>query len=211
MADKRVIDLTEKSTVDNDDYLIVDNATGGTKKLQISTLLASGKYEQKGSAILFELPSYMGSDTRFNFELEITIGSNSYSINLSNVGFGENRIIAIPDKPLIYVELSELIMEESNRQYGQLYIFAPTTMTLSASLDSFDICADIRIATLAAGATTVTFTNVPTTGNNLIELYTSKAGLEYTAVDDSTAGSLVYTFEAQSAAVTVYLVIREVS
>ena len=39
MADKRVIDLTEKSTVDNSDYLIVDSSTGGTKKLGMEYLL----------------------------------------------------------------------------------------------------------------------------------------------------------------------------
>lgn len=41
MADKRIIELTEKATVDNSDYLIVDNSNGGTKKLQIATLLSS--------------------------------------------------------------------------------------------------------------------------------------------------------------------------
>lgn len=116
MADKRVIDLTEKSTVDTSDYLIVDSSTGGTKKLSMENLLgaAGGK-------------------------------------------------------------------------------------------------ATIKTATLAASATTVTFTGVPTTGSNTIELYTSKAGLDYTAVDDTTSGELTYTFEAQSEAVTVYLVIKEVS
>lgn len=71
--------------------------------------------------------------------------------------------------------------------------------------------ATIKTATLAAGSTTVTFTGVPTTGNNLIDVYTSVAGLEYTAVDDTTAGQLTYTFEAQQSAVNVYLVIKEVS
>lgn len=41
MADKRIIELTEKATVDNSDYLIIDNSNGGTKKLQIATLLGS--------------------------------------------------------------------------------------------------------------------------------------------------------------------------
>ncbi len=38
MADKRVIDLTEKAAVEANDYLIVDNSTGGTKKLKVSAL-----------------------------------------------------------------------------------------------------------------------------------------------------------------------------
>lgn len=70
--------------------------------------------------------------------------------------------------------------------------------------------ATIKTATLAANATTVTFTGIPTTGTNMIELYTDKAGLDYDSVDDSTSGELTYTFGAQSEAVTCYLVIREV-
>ncbi len=66
-------------------------------------------------------------------------------------------------------------------------------------------------STLLAGNTTVTFSNVPTSGNNTISVYTSKAGLDYTSVDDSVSGELTYTFEAQSSDITVYLVIREVS
>lgn len=69
----------------------------------------------------------------------------------------------------------------------------------------------VKTATLAAGSTSVTFTGVPTTGSNLIEVYTSKAGLDYTAVDDTTAGELTYTFDAQSGAVTVILTIKEVA
>ena len=41
MANKRVNELTEKSVVDGSDYLIVDSAAGGTKKLQMSTLIAT--------------------------------------------------------------------------------------------------------------------------------------------------------------------------
>ena len=77
-------------------------------------------------------------------------------------------------------------------------------------LDAAGGKANIKTATLAAGATTVTFTGIPTTGTNLIELYTDKAGLDYDSVDDTTSGQLTYTFEAQSGAVTCYLVIKEV-
>ena len=63
--------------------------------------------------------------------------------------------------------------------------------------------------TLAAGATTVTFTGLPTSGNNLFDVYTSKAGLNYTAIDDSTSGQLKLTYPAQSSAVTVFLKIQQ--
>ena len=77
-------------------------------------------------------------------------------------------------------------------------------------LDAAGGAATLKTATLAVGSTTVTFTGIPTTGTNLIELYTDKAGLDYDSVDDTTAGELTYTFEAQESAVTCYLVIREV-
>ena len=38
MADKRVTELTEKTTVNANDYLIVDNATDGTKKIKVSAI-----------------------------------------------------------------------------------------------------------------------------------------------------------------------------
>ena len=68
---------------------------------------------------------------------------------------------------------------------------------------------EIKTQTLAAGSTSVTFTNIPTTGNHIIDVYTNKAGLYYTAIDDSIAGSLTVTYESQSSAVTVCLRIEE--
>ena len=84
-------------------------------------------------------------------------------------------------------------------------------VTVRSVLDAAGGKATILTQTLAASSTSVVFTGVPTTGTNMIELYTDKAGLDYDSVDDSTSGQLTYTFEAQSAAVTCYLVIREAS
>ena len=64
--------------------------------------------------------------------------------------------------------------------------------------------------TLAANATSVTFTGIPTTGNYITDIFTSKAGLDYESINDSTAGTLVVTYEAQSSAVTVYLRLEKV-
>lgn len=64
--------------------------------------------------------------------------------------------------------------------------------------------------TLSAGSTTVTFTNIPTSGNYIIEFATS-AGINYTEIDLSTSGQVTLTFEEQSAAVTVYCDIKEVA
>lgn len=50
--------------------------------------------------------------------------------------------------------------------------------------------------TLVAGGTSVSFT-VPTTGDNLIEFYTSD-GSNYSAIDASVAGTVTLTFEADA-------------
>lgn len=63
--------------------------------------------------------------------------------------------------------------------------------------------------TLASGATSVTFTGLPTTGNYLIDFY-AENGANYTAIDTSTAGTAILTYEAPASAVTIFCVIREV-
>lgn len=83
-------------------------------------------------------------------------------------------------------------------------------VTVRQVLDASGGVATLKTGTLAAGSTSITFTGIPTTGNNCIEIYTSVPGLEYTSVDDSTPGQLTYTFDAQSGSVIVILVIREV-
>ena len=62
--------------------------------------------------------------------------------------------------------------------------------------------------TLAANATSITFTNSAITSTSLIDVYTDKAGLDYTSITGTT-GSVTLTFEAQSSATTVKLAIRE--
>ena len=69
---------------------------------------------------------------------------------------------------------------------------------------------EVLTATLAAGSTTVTFTGIPTSGDNLINFYTS-ANINYTAINTATSGQVTLTFESQSSAVTVYCEIRRMS
>lgn len=70
--------------------------------------------------------------------------------------------------------------------------------------------AEVKTATLAASATSVTFTSLPTTGDHMIDFFTSD-GSNYTAIDTSTSGQVTLTFEASSSARTVYCRIEEVS
>ena len=59
-----------------------------------------------------------------------------------------------------------------------------------------------KTATLAIGDTTVTFSDLPTTGDYIIDFFTD-TGINYTAIEMNT-GSITLTFKAQETAVTVY-------
>lgn len=67
----------------------------------------------------------------------------------------------------------------------------------------------VKSQTLIAGGTTVTFTQIPTSGDYMIDFFTS-SGINYTAINTATAGQVTLTFDAQSANVTVYCRIEEV-
>lgn len=66
----------------------------------------------------------------------------------------------------------------------------------------------ILTQTLAAGNTQVTFTDSAITANCSVNVQTDVAGLNWTAVNDSTTGTLIYTYPAQTSPVSVRLYIR---
>lgn len=66
----------------------------------------------------------------------------------------------------------------------------------------------VKTATLSAGNTTVTFTQLPTSGNYLIEFFSS-TGINYTEIDTSVPGQVTLTYEEQEAAVTISCEIKE--
>ena len=65
-----------------------------------------------------------------------------------------------------------------------------------------------KTETLTAGSTSVTFTDMPTTGTNLIDFFTSN-GMNYVAISES-GTSVTVTYPAQSSNVTVTCRIEEV-
>mgnify|MGYP003288217591 CR=1 FL=1 len=67
----------------------------------------------------------------------------------------------------------------------------------------------ILTQTLLSGATSVTFSGLPTTDDWLIDFY-AENGANYSAIDLSTAGTAILTYEAPSTNVTIYCVVREV-
>ena len=63
--------------------------------------------------------------------------------------------------------------------------------------------------TLAANATQVTFTGIPTTGDHIVDFYITD-GSNYKDIDISTAGTAVLTYEASASARTVFCSVKEV-
>lgn len=80
---------------------------------------------------------------------------------------------------------------------------------VSDKLDGYAKQGTIFSQTLTAGSTSVTFTNLPTTGNYIFEVYTSMIGLDYVSASAS-SGQQTYTYEPQNSAVIVYLKVEEV-
>jgi hypothetical protein len=67
----------------------------------------------------------------------------------------------------------------------------------------------VKTATLTAGSTSVTFTGIPTSGNNVIDFYTT-TGINYIAINTATAGQVTLTYEAQLSDVLVCCEIKGV-
>ena len=63
--------------------------------------------------------------------------------------------------------------------------------------DNSDRIGEVTTKTLAANATSINFT-VPTSGNHLIDFFSSD-GSNYTAIDNSVAGTVTLTYEAAAA------------
>lgn len=72
-----------------------------------------------------------------------------------------------------------------------------------------DSTIEIKSATLAVNGTTVTFSNLPLTGDYLADFYITD-GSNYTEIDTSTPGSVTLTYEPLSVVRTVYCKIKEV-
>ncbi len=75
------------------------------------------------------------------------------------------------------------------------------------SLMGFEDAPTILTQTLAASATSVTFSNAAITTSSLIDIYTDAWGVSPTAVTVTT-GQAVLTFTAQGSALGVKLVVR---
>ena len=85
-----------------------------------------------------------------------------------------------------------------------------TNSTVSAALGNKLNKPTIKSQTLAANATSVTFTGLPTSGDYMIDFFI-EGGANYTAIDTSTAGQVTLTYDATSSARSAKCRIEEVS
>lgn len=124
--------------------------------------------------------------------VEASPSANAYAIGAPLMYQGKlylaKTAIAVDDALVVdtNIEAADAIME-------QIEALKPTVLT----------------QTLASGATSVTFTGIPTTGNNVVDFY-AENGANYTDIDVSTPGTAVLTYDAPSSAVTIYCVIKGV-
>ena len=85
-----------------------------------------------------------------------------------------------------------------------------TTPTVYADdFKDYATAPSVQSATLAANATSVTFTSIPTSGNYMIDFFID-GGANYTAINTATAGQVTLTYDAESSARSVYCRIEEV-
>jgi hypothetical protein len=83
-----------------------------------------------------------------------------------------------------------------------------TSDGIKTALDNKENKFTILDETLAAGSTQVTFTNAAITANCDVWIRTNKPGLNWIDINDSTAGTIIITYPAQTSPVGVRLIIR---
>jgi hypothetical protein len=161
----------------------------------------------------FELTEYRFSST----ESEIpTVRQNlinqGYTIEDISICFGfRHRTTTTP-----YTELRPALYSKDGTTGEVTHTILSINFFIESGQKYWDVLSPIggpkvtyKTGTLTSGSTTVTFTNLPTSGNNVIDFFTS-TGINYTAISQS-SGSVTLTFDAQSTDVTVTCRIEEVS
>ena len=144
------------------------------------------------------------------FRKQTNVSSNSEIINVAGFLLGnitEQRPITYDNR-----ELNDLVdVELSTPSNGQVLKYNASDNIWTNGDDSGGGQGSTTVfqTTLNAGATSVTFTGIPTTGDYLVDFYTS-TGINFKAINTSTAGQITLTFDEQSSNVVVYCEIKEV-
>ena len=174
---------------------------GGT---DVSLVTTGEKYSWNEKADISDIPGVMTGATSSTDGAEGLV-PKPYAADASKVLFGDGTWGTPPSGVSQLSALSDVAI--ASQTNGQALLWDSTNSKWVNG--NVSVSSTIINATLAAGATTVTFTGIPTTGNNLIDFY-AEGGLNYTAIDSSVAGQITLTYDAQSTAIAVSCEIREV-
>lgn len=127
--------------------------------------------------------------------VEVSPSANAYAIGEPLMYQGKlylaKTAIAVDDALVVdtNIEAADSIMEQ----------LADTTSALNNKANK----PTVLTQTLAANATSVTFTGIPTTGDNVVDFFISD-GSNYTEINVSTPGTAVLTYEEAASSRTVF-------
>ena len=186
MADKRVTELTEKTTVNANDYLIVDNATDGTKKIKVSAISDSALSDSsenpvQNKVVKAALDSKQGTLTAGS---NITITEENV-ISATGGGGGSTDYPDLTNKPQInsVTLVGNKSLADLGAQ-GQLTFDATPTENSDNPVKSGGV-----YSALAGKQATLTFDNAPTeSSDNPVKsggIYSALAGKQATLTFDN--------------------------
>ena len=214
--------MYEATAVINIGGTIVPPGGSGTANCKVADSLAEqveGKQDvlTQGTNITISGNTISATDTTYESKAAAQGGTDVSLVTTGDKYNWNNK----PDTTTVYAVADTAETALADADYVPFYDTSATAKrkTLWSNIKSvlktfFDTVyspkATIKTATLTAGQTSVTFTQIPTTGNYLFQLFTTSGTLEFNDVDDSVSGSLTYTFDEQESDVSVKLKIEEV-
>lgn len=206
-----LVTFNEQTVTPQDDALVYQSA------LRKSGIIYGCEVTKKSASVL-----HIASGHGVIAGRKFTVEAQDISIQLSSSGTLNGRLYvhldlsnALTPISLLTERASTLTPPIQNADVNitnGVYEFNLATFKVStsqiSSLKSVALKYGAISKTLSAYTTTLTFDNLPTTGNYLIDFYTS-SGINYTAIDTSVSGRVTLTFDEQLTSTTVYCDIRE--
>ena len=194
-----------------DTYTITFN-DGNTSTFDVTNgkgITSIAKTSTSGLVDTYTITFNDGNTTTF----DVTNGQNgadgvSPAVTITTITGGHTVTITDKDHPS---GQSFNVMDGSGTGDMQASVYDPQSVVASAGgiVAYAAKKATVLSQTLAANATSVTFTELPQSGDNMIDFFIT-GGANYTAINTATAGQVTLTYDAEASARTVYCEIKEV-